>query len=329
MTALLQVENLKKSFSIPAGPWQKAQTLQAVRGVSFELQEGETLGIVGESGCGKSTLGKLLLSLLEADEGRVLFEGRDLQQMSPRQLRPLRRNLQMVFQDPYSSLNPRMSVGQILSEPFRIHGMKQGKERRKAVEHLMETVGLPVDYIDRYPHEFSGGQRQRIGIARALAVRPRLIVADEPVSALDLSIQAQVINLLQDIQQDYNLTYVVIAHDLAVVEHISDRIAVMYLGKIVESAPASELICRPKHPYSEALLAAVPTPDPKQQRSVPSLKGEVPSPIHPPSGCPFHPRCSYAQPRCTTEVPQLDPIGSKRSVACHYHDRVGTADATS
>lgn len=323
MKPLLQVNHVSKTFRLAGPLGQPARRLKAVQDVTFSLNAGETLGIVGESGCGKSTLAKLLLRLLEADGGQVLFNDIDLLSLSRNDLREQRRQMQMVFQDPYASLNPRMSVGQTISEPFLIHKLASGDALRQEVERLMETVGLPAEFYHRYPHEFSGGQRQRIGIARALAVKPQLIVADEPVSALDLSIQAQVINLLQDIQHQFNLTYVLIAHDLAVVEHISDRIAVMYLGRIVEMAPSTLLVNGPRHPYTEALLSAVPVPDPSiKRRSVP-LQGEVPSPVDPPSGCAFHPRCLYAQAICRKERPELTEVAPGHLTACHFHAQVG------
>ncbi|HKK00827.1 MAG TPA: oligopeptide/dipeptide ABC transporter ATP-binding protein [Desulfuromonadales bacterium] len=324
MTPLLEVINLHKSFAVSGGglggPTRK---LQAVNDVSFALQPGETLGLVGESGCGKSTTGRLILRLLDPDSGKILFNGKDLCALSARQLRPIRRQMQMIFQDPYSSLNPRMRVGDIIGEPLRVHGLARGGAVRTEVLRLLGTVGLGAEHYDRYPHEFSGGQRQRIGIARALAVRPQLIVADEPVSALDLSIQAQVINLLQDIQEQFGLTYLFIAHDLSVIEHISDRVAVMYLGRIVELGPADSLYHKPRHPYTEALLNAVPVPDPGAEHHHQPLTGEVPSPIDPPSGCPFHPRCPYARELCSQALPPLDEVESGHLSACHFNAEVG------
>jgi len=324
MTALLEVYNLRKTFSVNRGPLHPGQAkLVAVDDVSFTVQPGETLGLVGESGCGKSTTGKLLLRLLESDSGRILFRGQDISKQSPAQMRPLRRDMQMIFQDPYSSLNPRMKIGDIIAEPLKIHQLVPPAKRRDEVVRLLETVGLGSEHYQRYPHEFSGGQRQRIGIARALAVRPSLIVADEPVSALDLSIQAQVVNLLRDLQQEFSLTYIFIAHDLAVIEHISDRVAVMYLGRIVELAPALELYKAPLHPYSEALLNAVPVPDPERPRRHRPLQGEVPSPINPPAGCHFHPRCPYARPICNQEKPSLVEKQPGHWSACHFSEDVG------
>ncbi|WP_303721659.1 ABC transporter ATP-binding protein [Malonomonas rubra] len=320
--ALLEVRNLRKSFRTTDSLGGKRQRLVAVDDVSFSLEAGETLGLVGESGCGKSTTGKLILQLLQAEQGQVLFDGTDLTGLSPRQMRPYRRQLQMIFQDPFSSLNPRMTVGEILSEPFIIHKLAPGRQIREHVVQLLEKVGLTADHQQRYPHEFSGGQRQRVGIARALAVQPQVIVADEPVSALDLSVQAQILNLLRKIQQENNLSYLFIAHDLAVIEHVSNRIAVMYLGKIVELTSATELYRAPRHPYSEALLNAVPIPDPEQARPTP-LSGEIPSPVSPPSGCYFHPRCPYADQLCHQEAPLLQDTGNGHLVACHHYEQVG------
>jgi peptide/nickel transport system ATP-binding protein/oligopeptide transport system ATP-binding protein len=324
MPPLLEVRDLQKSFAVPPGPLGgKHLKLRAVDHVSFTLEEGETLGVVGESGCGKSTTGKLIMRLLEPDAGAIFFRGIDILKLSPRQLRPLRREMQMIFQDPYSSLSPRMRVGDIIGEPLRIHRLVPAGAVRDEVIRLLRTVGLGEEHYDRFPHEFSGGQRQRIGIARALAVRPRLIVADEPVSALDLSIQAQVINLMQDIQKEFGLTYIFIAHDLSVIEHISDRVAVMYLGRIVELARADDLYRAPRHPYTEALLNAVPVPDPALRRPRELLKGEVPSPIFPPSGCPFHTRCPYAREVCSHVDPPLEDKGGEHYAACHFSNEVG------
>lgn len=324
MEPLLEVRNLTKSFVSDPGLWGgKPQTLRAVDGVSFCLRPGETLGLVGESGCGKSTTGKTLLRLLEPDGGEILFRGEDIVQRSTRSMRLLRREMQMIFQDPYASLNPRQRIGDAIAEPLIIHRLAKGSALRQEVLRLLKTVGLNEDHIDRYPHEFSGGQRQRIGIARALAVRPSLIVADEPVSALDLSIQAQVINLLQDIQEQFSLTYLFIAHDLSVVEHISDRVAVMYLGRIVELADATALYRAPRHPYSEALLNAVPVPDPDRRRPRRLLQGELPSPLAPPQGCHFHPRCPYARELCHDVYPSLTDTGSGHLAACHFSEEVG------
>jgi peptide/nickel transport system ATP-binding protein/oligopeptide transport system ATP-binding protein len=324
MTNLLDVRNLRKTFQVTTGALAgKHLALKAVDGVSFSLRAGETLGLVGESGCGKSTTGKAILRLLEPDGGEVLFEGEDLLTLSPKQMRARRRDLQMIFQDPYSSLNPRMQVADIVGEPLKIHGLAKGRELRQEVVRLLETVGLGATHMDRYPHEFSGGQRQRIGIARALAVKPRLIIADEPVSALDLSIQAQVVNLMQDIQQQFELTYLFIAHDLSIIEHISDRVAVMYLGRIVELTPADQLYKTPRHPYSEALLNAVPIPNPHARKQKRPLIGEIPSPLNPPSGCHFHPRCPYARELCSQQSPELTDQGNGHLAACHFSDEVG------
>lgn len=324
MNHLLEVRDLCKTFQVSAGPLSGSHLpLKAVDGVSFNLRAGETLGLVGESGCGKSTTGKAILRLLEPDSGEICFDGENLLALSSRQMRHRRRDLQMIFQDPYSSLNPRMQVMDIVGEPLKIHGLAKGRALRQEVARLLQTVGMEATCLNRYPHEFSGGQRQRIGIARALALKPRLIVADEPVSALDLSIQAQVVNLMQDIQQQFDLTYLFIAHDLSIIEHISDRIAVMYLGRIVEMTPAEELYRNPRHPYSEALLNAVPVPDPHARRQKRPLTGEIPSPLHPPSGCHFHPRCPYARERCRHEAPALNDRGGGHLAACHFSEEVG------
>ncbi len=319
--ALLEVQSLKKYFPIRKGVLQReVERVHAVDDVTLSVRKGETIGLVGESGCGKSTLGRCIVRLLEPTAGDVVFEGRSIGRLKPRALRPLRREMQMVFQDPYASLNPRKRVGAIISDPMKIHGIADRKERKKRVEELLEVVGLSPEHYNRFPHEFSGGQRQRIGVARALALRPKLVVADEPVSALDVSIQAQMVNLLEDLQDDFGLTYVFIAHDLGVVRHVSDRIAVMYLGKLVELSPAEELYTRPIMPYTEALLSAVPIPDPdlsaKRERIV--LAGDVPSPIHPPSGCRFHPRCRYATEICSQVEPPLTDYGNGHLAACHH-----------
>jgi oligopeptide transport system ATP-binding protein len=294
--------------------------VHAVDDVSFAVREGETLGLVGESGCGKSTLGRTIVRLLEPTDGQVIFQGRQIGHLGTRQLRPLRREMQMVFQDPYASLNPRKRVGTIVSDPMRIHNLGSRSEQKRRVGEILETVGLSPEHYNRFPHEFSGGQRQRIGIARALALRPKLIVADEPVSALDVSIQSQMLNLLDDLQNELQLTFLFIAHDLGVVRHVSDRIAVMYLGKLVELSPADELYTRPIMPYTEALLSAVPIPDPdlaaKRERIV--LEGDVPSPINPPSGCRFHPRCRYATDVCQQLEPPLVDYGNGHLAACHH-----------
>jgi oligopeptide transport system ATP-binding protein len=317
-TALLRVKNLKKYFPIRGGLFSReVARVHAVDDVTFDLVKGETLGLVGESGCGKSTTGRCILRLIEPTAGEVWFDDKNVTTLDKRSLRHLRRDMQIIFQDPYASLNPRMTVGSIIGEALVIHKLAKSKrEREERVVHLLETVGLNADHLRRYPHEFSGGQRQRIGIARALAVSPKLIVADEPVSALDVSIQAQVINLLEDLQKQFNLTYLFIAHDLSVVEHISTRVAVMYLGKIVEIAPAKELYTNPKHPYTEALLSAVPIPDPAVKRKRILLEGDVPSPIKPPSGCRFHTRCPVRIPSCSENEQILKEISPGHWVAC-------------
>ena len=309
---LVSVRALFKHFPVAGS----ADVVRAVDGVTFEIFRGETLGLVGESGCGKSTVGRCLLRLIEPTGGRVEFEGRDVLATSGGELRRLRREMQIIFQDPYASLNPRMRVRDIVSEPLVIHGIGNKAERRERVAELLRKVGLDPDYMNRYPHEFSGGQRQRIGIARALALNPKLIVADEPVSALDVSVQAQVVNLLEDLQQEFSLTYLFISHGLAVVEHISDRVAVMYLGRIVEVAPAEELYRNPLHPYTRALLSAIPVPDPTRKRDRIVLKGDVPTPINPPSGCRFHTRCPDAIPDCARIDPDLRQLAPNHTVAC-------------
>jgi len=325
MTAapLLEVEGLKKHFPIHKGIFSKVSGyVHAVDGVSFKIARGETLGLVGESGCGKSTVGRTLLKLLEPTDGTIRVAGEDITRLAGERLLPYRRRMQMIYQDPYASLNPRMTAGEIVGEPLIVHQIGTQEERRKRVAALFERVGLRPEAVNAYPHEFSGGQRQRIGIARALALNPELIVGDEPVSALDVSIQAQIINLLMDLQDEYKLSYLFVAHDLAVVEHISHRVAVMYLGRIVEMTDKRSLFEMPLHPYTEALLSAVPIPKRSaRSRKRVILKGDVPSPINPPSGCHFHTRCPYAMPRCRQEVPTLREVAPAHWASCHLHDQ--------
>jgi len=325
--SFLEVRDLKKHFPIRTGILKRTTGhVYAVDGISFSIEEGETLGIVGESGCGKSTAARVILRLLEATAGSVVYDGIDVMKASRIEMQRLRRDMQIIFQDPYASLNPRMRVRNIIGEPLRIHQIGTPAERRQRVIELLETVGLNAEHAERYPHEFSGGQRQRIGVARALALNPRLIICDEPVSALDVSIRAQVINLLEDLQDQFKLTYVFIAHDLSVVKHTSDRVVVMYLGKTVEIASSDVLYDRPQHPYTEALLSAVPIPDPETERNRRRivLEGDVPSPTKPPAGCVFHPRCQRAQEVCETAMPPLEctgDAGADHMVACYFATR--------
>jgi oligopeptide transport system ATP-binding protein len=315
---LLEIKDLKKHFPITGGIFGKTiGHVKAVDGVSFSVKKGETLGIVGESGCGKSTTGRMLMRLIEPTAGEIIFDGKDLMKLSKKDMRATRRDLQMVFQDPFASLNPRHTVEKILEEPLIVHGIGDEKERKKKVRELLEVVGLSSYYAKRYPHQFSGGQRQRIGIARALMTRPKLIIADEPVSALDVSIQSQVLNLMQDLQKEFGLTYIFIAHDLGVVRHISDRVGVMYLGKMVELADSDKLYEKPLHPYTQALLSAVPIPDPEHKRETIVLKGDIPSPANPPKGCAFHARCPFKTEKCEEVVPTFKEVEPGHSVACH------------
>jgi len=324
---LIQVKNLKKHFPIMRGVFRRqVGAVQAVDGITFNIYKGETLGLVGESGCGKSTTGRTILQLLSPTDGEVLFEGNDLTALNKSELRKARRNMQMIFQDPYASLNPRLTIGNIIGEPLQIHGIGNEKSRKDRINELLQIVGLNPYFINRYPHEFSGGQRQRIGVARALATNPSFIVADEPISALDVSIQAQVVNLLDDLSRDLGLTYLFIAHDLSMIRYISDRVAVMYLGRIVELSDRDGIFERPLHPYTQALLSAIPIPDPEKEekRKRLILEGDVPSPANPPKACRFHPRCSFATEICTQEDPEFRNKGSEGTehwVACHHAEK--------
>ena len=318
---LLEVRDLTKYFELSSERkfFGAKRTVKAVEGINFSLRQGETLGLVGESGCGKSTLGRTLLKLYEPTSGSIFFEGQEITNFSPRRMKPLRRRMQIIFQDPYSSLNPRQSVGEIIASPFHVHTSESDAKIKREVQDLMERVGLNPEHFNRYPHEFSGGQRQRIGIARAIALRPRLIVCDEPVSALDVSIQAQIINLLDDLKRDFGLSYIFIAHNLSVVQHIADRVAVMYLGKIVEIAETQQLYESSHHPYTRALISAIPIPNPAQERERKQilLQGDIPSPANPPPGCVFNSRCWKAKEECRAKVPELRSVGAS-SVACHF-----------
>lgn len=319
MNSILRVENLVKTFPIKGGFFGgTVATVKAVQNISFDLKKGQTLGLVGESGCGKSTLGRCIVRLIDPTEGKIYFKDQDISNVTGEELRALRRKIQIIFQDPFASLNPRMTIGQILEEPLIIHNLfSDHQQRTRRVQELMELVGLRPEHVHRFPHEFSGGQRQRIGIARALAVEPEIIVCDEPVSALDVSVQAQVINLLMDLQKKLGLSYIFIAHDLKVVEHVSHTVAVMYLGKIVEIAPATELYQNPVHPYTKSLLSAIPVPIPKHKDQRIILKGDVPSPINPPSGCTFHTRCPWMQEKCKSQVPSIYQVNSEHLHTCY------------
>lgn len=321
---LLEVKNLKKYFPVRKGFFGKQKlNVQAVDDISFEIKRGETFGLVGESGCGKSTTGRTIIRLYDVTDGEIIFEGAEIGKMSDKEMKPFRKKMQMIFQDPYASLNSRMTVGDIIGEPLDIHELAKGKERQERIYELLHTVGLSKDHSNRYPHEFSGGQRQRIGIARSLAVNPNFIICDEPISALDVSIQAQVVNMLEELQEKMGLTYLFIAHDLSMVKHISDRIGVMYLGKLVEVAEVSELYRNPVHPYTQALLSAIPIPDPEITRGKKRiiLEGDVPSPINPPSGCRFRTRCAYAMPVCVEVTPKMQDVGGGHMSACHLLDK--------
>ncbi len=335
---LLEIRNLKKYFPIQKGFMRRTVGhVKAVDDVSFFIRKGETLGLVGESGCGKTTTSRTAIRLYDPTDGQIMFRSKlisdddsmvDLASLSKSQLKSIRREISMVFQDPINALNPRMSVADIIRDPLRVHGLDEGKATDREIARLLEAVGLRAEHMDRYPHEFSGGQRQRIGIARALALRPSLILLDEPVSALDVSIQAQTLNLLMDLQDEFNLTYLFVAHDLSVVEYISDRVAVMYVGRLVEMATVEDLYSRPKHPYTEALLSAVPHPDPRNPAKRVKLEGQVPDPSNPPTGCHFHPRCPYAKDRCKTEVPILREVQPNQYVACHFAEELELVGAT-
>jgi oligopeptide transport system ATP-binding protein len=317
--ALIEVKNLSKKFPVKKSLFGKSmEFLQAVTNVSFDVYKGETFSIVGESGCGKSTTRKLLLRLLDADQGEVSYKGQNIMEMNKKSLRELRKEMQVVFQDPYASLDPKWRIGNIIGEPLRIHGIGNAEERYQKVVSIMEEVGLRPEYYYRYPHEFSGGQRQRVGIARALALDPEVIIADEPISALDVSIQAQVLNMMKRLQEKNGLTYIFISHDLSIVRHISDRVAVMYLGEIVEVAETTKLFTNPKHPYTQALISSIPVPDPEMKQNLNQIEGEVPSPINPPSGCKFHTRCPFATEHCKQTAPQMLELDGHK-VSCHLY----------
>ncbi len=326
-TSIIEARGVMRHFAGPARLFGKTPPVRAVDGVSFDIRRGETFAIVGESGCGKSTLARLLIRLLAPSGGSVLYEGRDISSLSEAEMRDLRGELQFIFQDPFSSLNPRMTVGAIIEEPMQVHGISDRAERKERVRQLLGRVGLRAEHANRYPHEFSGGQRQRIGIARALASGPKVVIGDEPVSALDVSIQAQVVNLLEDLKEEFGLTLIIIAHDLAVIRHMSDRVGVMYLGEMIELGPTDALYDAPQHPYTQALMTAIPVPSPKARRMSEGLKGDVPSPSAPPPGCRFHTRCPHAQARCAIDKPSLEPSGDGRQVACHFWREIEAPDA--
>jgi len=319
MEKLVEIKNLKKYFWTGGGPFRKKEAVRALDNVSLYIKEREILGLVGESGCGKTTCGKLILRLIDPTEGSIYFEGNDITHLNQKEMKEFRRKMMIIYQDPFGSLDPRMAIGSTIAEPMVVHNIVSKEEKENKIIELMEKVGLTQDQINRYPHEFSGGQRQRIGIARALATNPKFIVADEPVSALDVSIQAQIINLLKDLQKEFGLTLLFIAHDLSVIKHISDRVGVMYLGKIVELSQKKELFDNPKHPYTEALLTSIPVPDPKFVKKSKILMGDVPSPINPPSGCRFHPRCSKCMPKCSKVEPELKEVTKGHFVSCHLY----------